>query len=622
MCLNGLFFVRLRYSGSLPNLIVEARYFFVCRSALRVLSAQPARLATHCPAIYSSARSCKSIDTMAPEKMASSETGAESEYTRLHITPFNAALLSAIVPPSMAGSARNVSFHQLQAFPEKEYGFVELPAEQATKIRKKLNGAILRGSKIVIEEAREKRRIVSPDPEMAEKEGKRKKEGKEKGEVELVGGKESKKRKRHEEPIKGGEVLDRQIKRGWTDPDAKKKDKKGKDKDKKDKNKEREKSKYTTEAECLFRTTLPPNVVIPAKGMEGVIVDKKKREGKKGKDVVVHEFAKTEKFATFLRSKGGPVKAKPAAEYVEGKGWVDEDGNVVEGEPPKPKHNDDVLKEIAKKNKVVKPPIEVVQEDSSEEESDGEDADIVMNEAAVPLEESETSSSGSSSEDEDDSSSTESEEESEKESALPTSTSDRPITPPNPPTITTAPALSISIPSPAATTAIHPLEALYKRRKPDANVPSLPATGFTFFGGDENSDIENEDQTEHVMPMTPFTQQDFSLRGMRSAAPTPDTAHPLKGHLSWPAHEEDEEEEYGVGIQHSSPTRKGDVVAKAEKTEAEGEQKGKEETDPSQDFQKWFYEHRGDTNRAWKKRRKEVKKEVRQRENRKRGGAA
>jgi hypothetical protein len=108
---------------------------------------------------------------------------------------------------------------------------------------------------------------------------------------------------------------------------------------------------------------------------------------------------------------------------------------------------------------------------------------------------------------------------------------------------------------------------------------------------------------------------------MRSAAPTPDTAHPLKGHLSWPAQDEDEEE-YGVAIQHSSPTRKGDVVAKASKTEAEGEQKGKEETDPSQDFQKWFYEHRGDTNRAWKKRRKEVKKEVRQRENRKRGGAA
>ena len=50
----------------------------------------------------------------------------------------------------------------------------------------------------------------------------------------------------------------------------------------------------------------------------------------------------------------------------------------------------------------------------------------------------------------------------------------------------------------------------------------------------------------------------------------------------------------------------------------------KEETDPNQDFQKWFYEHRGETNRAWKKRQKEVKKEVRQRENRKRGdrGAA
>jgi hypothetical protein len=34
------------------------------------------------------------------------------------------------------------------------------------------------------------------------------------------------------------------------------------------------------------------------------------------------------------------------------------------------------------------------------------------------------------------------------------------------------------------------------------------------------------------------------------------------------------------------------------------------------DFQKWFWEHRGDLNRSWKKRRKTTAKEKRYRENR------
>ena len=109
-------------------------------------------------------------------------TGETMEYTRLHITPFNASLLSAIVPPSMSSFAKNISFHNIETFPEKQYGFVELPVEQATKIKKKLNGATLRGSKIVIQEARAAPRIVSPDPEMAKKEKKRK-EKKAKGEI-------------------------------------------------------------------------------------------------------------------------------------------------------------------------------------------------------------------------------------------------------------------------------------------------------------------------------------------------------------------------------------------------------------------------------------------------------
>ena len=50
-----------------------------------------------------------------------------------------------------------------------------------------------------------------------------------------------------------------------------------------------------------------------------------------------------------------------------------------------------------------------------------------------------------------------------------------------------------------------------------------------------------------------------------------------------------------------------DAVAANEKAEGKREES---------EFRKWFYENRGDLNRAWKKRRREEKKILRQRENR------
>ncbi|OBT87605.1 hypothetical protein VE02_04121 [Pseudogymnoascus sp. 03VT05] len=537
---------------------------------------------------------------MAPisDKKAGPEAGVDEGYSRLHITPFNASLMAAIVPPSLAPKARNISFHTLQAFPEKEYGFVDLPTEEAGKIKRKLKGALLRGKKIAIEEARgEKAWGEAIDGgEGAEEEGKKKKE------------KSSKKRKRHEEPMKGAEVLDRQIKRGWTDPKATKKAaKENRMKEGKDKKKEREKSKYTTEAECLFRTTLPPTIAaaLPAKGIEGVVVDKERRKRKAGKDVTLHEFAKTEKFATFLRQKSTGGTVKVAVEFVEGKGWVDENGEVIEGEPKKSNHNDDVLKKMAKENKVKLPTPEPVEKSEPEE-----DPDTNMQDAAAV---SDTSSSGSSSEDEeDDASQPESENEAEAQSS--SNSPDRPITS-TAPSIPPSHGLTISIPPPPGlkskeTASIHPLEALYGRHDQGADASEAPAASpFTFFGDGNNSDVDEDDEVDDfVAPMTPFTTQEFSSRGQRSAAPTPDTAHPQRKHFSWPAEEEDEGDFHTA----DSPTRKAGGSGEVDPN-------AKVETDPNQDFQKWFYENRGETNRAWKKRQKEVKKEVRQRENRKRG---
>ncbi|KFY09696.1 hypothetical protein V491_08034 [Pseudogymnoascus sp. VKM F-3775] len=545
---------------------------------------------------------------MAPvsDKRVGPATGVDEGYSRLHITPFNASLMTAIVPPSLAPKARNISFHTLETFPEKEYGFVDLPTEEAAKIKKKLKGALLRGKKIAIEEARGEKAWgeVFDGGEGAEEEGEKKKE------------KPSKKRKRHEEPMKGAEVLDRQIKRGWTDPKATKKAaKENRMKDGKDKRKEREKSKYTTEAECLFRTTLPPSVAaaLPAKGIEGVVVDKERRKRKAGKDVTLHEFAKTEKFATFLRQKSVGGNVKVAVEFVEGKGWVDENGEVVEGEPKKSKHNTDVLKKIAKENKIKLPPAEPVEQSESEEDSAEEGADTSMQDAVV--EDSDTSSSGSSSEDEQEETS---EPESEDEAASQSDSPNQPDKPASPP-IPASHGLTISIPPPPGlksneATSVHPLKAIYGRRDQDANTSEAPASSsFTFFGEGNNSDIDEDDEVDDLpVPMTPFTTQEFSSRGQRSAAPTPDTAHPMRKHFSWPA-----EEDEGDFNASDSPTRKAEGSGEVDPN-------AKEETDPNQDFQKWFYEHRGETNRAWKKRQKEVKKEVRQRENRKRGdrGAA
>src|SRR6266536_5782082 len=280
--------------------------------------------------------------------MAPSTEPTDTEYTRLHITPFNPTLLTTILPPSILPNARNISYHTVQTFPERAYGYVDLPTMDADKIKKKLNGSILKGTKVKIDEARPQKEIKIEELE----EPKPKKE-------------RGKKRKRDEIPA--ADIGERHVKRGWTTPAAKvgkeKKDKEGKTV---------VKSKYTTGPECLFKTVLPPNVSgnVSAKDTKPA----KKKAKKPGKEAVVHEFAKTTKYATFLREVGGGTK-KIAAEYVEGKGWVDEDGNVLEGKVK------EARKVHAKKaEKAVQVPIQAddTSEDSSNDESsvDGDAMDV------------------------------------------------------------------------------------------------------------------------------------------------------------------------------------------------------------------------------------------------------
>jgi hypothetical protein len=522
---------------------------------------------------------------------------ADSEYTRLHITPLNPSLLTTILPPSILPSARNISYHTLQTFPENSYGYVDLPIMEAEKIKKKLNGSILKGTKVRIEKARPQKEVVveEPKPERNKKE----------------------KRKRKRDELPGVDIGERHVKRGWTVPG---KEAKGKEKV--------VKSKYTTEPECLFKTVLPPNIAANTKD------EKKDKKRKKGGNTVVHEFAKTTKYATFLRSEG-TKKRKGVVEFVEGKGWVDEDGNVVE-----------VVTKTRRERKKAesKPAKEISEAESAEEEVDSMKADsnIPNNEAGkdstsddsspdgesnpVAVESSipviqadegtsdESSSEGSSSEKESGvqvtskasepaSQSLTSDESSEEDSSS-ESSEDEPAEPQSAitsrPQSSSGPSLTIKIPDSMTSTpiasSVHPLEALYKRPKSDEQPNAGPS--FSFFEEENDDDVAVE--THLQVPLTPFTQKDFEYRGIRSAAPTPDTAHPNKKFV-WPTDKDEEDE----AEEASSPIRYNEAKGKEKDAETEC------------DFQKWFWENRGNINRAWKRRRKVVAKEKRQRENRK-----
>lgn len=484
---------------------------------------------------------------------AATEEG--TTYTRLHITPLDAGLLPVVLSGSLLPKARNISYHEIATLPEKRYGFLELPNEDAAKLRKKLNGAVLKGQKIKVEPAKPEQRLeplgdtaMSGDKVSKKKDREVQKEDK------------SKKRKREAEEIPGVELENgRKVKRGWTvadDPKSyKDKEKRKKDKkDRKDKKAKREvKSKYTEHAECLIKAVLPTKVVETGEVDEE---GKKKRKKSRTKEVVVHEFAKTTKFPTFLKTtvSSSSTKGKGEVEFVDGKGWVDEDGNVVE----------------AVKTRAP--------------------ASIAKAGAAPSI--------------------------LKKNSRRPSSSH-------------SAKGLSIKIPpaTPGGLT-VHPLEALYKRSRQSDGAPpqdtAAEAQPFSFFG---NVDVEEDgaEVTSHI-PLTPFSRQDFETRGIRSAAPTPDTAHPSRMAKFWPdagaddIEEEDEEDDEDREVADGMDTEMRDDEEE-NGAHAPGSEAG-EGAESTSDFQKWFWEHRGDLNRSWKKRRKTAAKEKRYRENRARAERA
>jgi hypothetical protein len=524
----------------------------------------------------------------------SAPTSEDHPYVRLHVTPLDAELLKVVLSSALLPKARNISYHAIETFPEKRYGFLELPSEDAEKLRKKLNGAVLKGVKIRIERARPSR-IPTPLAQAAmakEKTSKRSTEGaappKDK----------SKKRKRGAEELSGVVLEDgRTIKRGWTSAEEpkEKRSKKGKEKEGKEKKKQ-SKSKYTDHAECLVKTILPANAA-PLLDADHAPATKRKKKGKTSREVIVHEFERTTKFPTFLKSTAATGSPGAPLEFVEGKGWVNQDGDVVENVKPRPPPSAKVLLPSKSTDRDREtPPSDETATSSSDDEPAEESGPGVPAAARDSGLLPEVAGSNFSS----------------------------PSTPPKPDSSRPRSSGSIrnlSITIPPATPnepKVHPLEALYKRPKQsdDGTPEAAPgAQGFSFFAdGNEESAEEDvgadaSEASGSRVPLTPFTRQDLELRGIRSAAPTPDTAHPSRRFTPWEL-DNDRAEQHDAELTYQESEEDEHVPSHTMAAQA-GESQGK----PTSDFQQWFWNNRGDLNRSWKKRNKLARKEKRYREN-------
>ncbi|KAI9151628.1 hypothetical protein HJFPF1_08836 [Paramyrothecium foliicola] len=558
-----------------------------------------------------------------PATSTQSTTGGQGDFVRLHITPFDQDLLKIVLPPSVLPSARNISFHTIETFPEKRYGYVELPPMEAEKIKKKLNGSVLKGAKVKVDKARPQEEIVpTGDADLPEKKRKKKSKDDSSG---------SKKRKRDPDVMEGVSLNGRKVKRGWTEPqEYKRKKKSKKDDDAKSKEKEKRKqlkSKYTDQEECLLKTRIPPNATATLPQSEE---PKKKKKKGKGREVIVHEFEKTTKFPSFLKSTVAAADNKSAVDFVEGKGWVDADGNVVEAVKDDPRAS---VKARPKKVVEKKP---VVESDDDSTSSSG------------------MSSESESDEEEEEDESASEDEESEKETPkleiktpqkktelngsgdqrLPqivTPTSALKVDSARPMSSSSSRSLTIKIPPPItpSATKVHPLEALYKRQQTGGNADETPAqeAPFSFFGGADNEADEAGEKPSELLPMTPYSRQDFEWRNVRSAAPTPDTAHPSRMRNFWAPEGEDEDMDEAPELNGSQVRADEEEQEADEDAEEEEEGDGKEDA-PAQgqpgasDFQNWFWENRRDLNRSWMTRRKTAAKEKRHRENKARASKA
>jgi len=523
-------------------------------------------------------------------------TSSDDDFVRLHITPFNSSLLKTYLGPSLLSLARNTSFHTLQNFPEKPFGYVEVPKLEAEKMRKKLNGTILKGQKVKIEEAKpnkSKRKASEAEEETPAKSSTPSKRTKTKTEQGVLPGVE----------VEEG----RRVKRGWTEPSdqtSKKKHKKGKDE-----KKDPPPSKYTDDPEMLFRTKLPPgstdDVVSEAANKKAKSEKKAEKQGK----TVLHEF-ENRKILRFRPTDS--ENNRNAYEYTDGKGWVDRKGDVVEAEK-KPTAGDSITKESEQQNQTMANHPEHLARNLRKAEKRKKREERNARKAAERAERND-----------------------EPEN-------DEPPTTPDPPSVQD---------SQNWTASASALEALYKRRgvsnistpfslpsstktSPTKPPPINTKAGFGFGFVDGNSNDDDNEVSDHVPPLTPFSREDRESRGIRSAAPTPDTAAIGRtfsfSFMDDEHNDSDDDDDDSNDDEGRAKVRDSEMELDAHDPDDNDDGRGSRATDnvrpnridhvdkEESEFSKWFWENRGDNNREWKRRRREALKGKRQRENRRIG---
>jgi len=512
---------------------------------------------------------------------------SKQERVRLHITPLNAELLDRILPSSSRTLATNVSLHSVQSFPDRGFGYVELPAVEADKLRKKLNGATLKGMKVRVEDARpeKKRKVEVEEDEVERKDRKKVKKNK---------------RKKEDGVLPGHELEEgRHVKRGWKEEGSGRRDVKKSNKQRKEDGARTD----TLEGKKMqFKTSVPANASAmehqPKKKTKDKEGEKKAKSGKK--KVVIQEGKRSSKLPSVSERSGG----KTAVGYEDGKGWVDGDGEVLEPEPETRK----------RKRRQQMSPIEDVAPAVQQNTADNPvDSAGPSTQTQPPVDDDDMSGSG----------------------AITDGTADK-AADTDMDVDEGVDAESGGEPGLAATrngannahpgsevsedAKVHPLEALYKRPVPPPESESKPKphrinTSFNFFNADDAD--EADDEVAALPPQTPHTKQDLESRSLRSAAPTPDTAAigrkfslPFTQRIGSDDEDEDEDEASEVNDQGLGPATAGDTVMEATQPATAGGEKEESE------YRKWFYDNRGDLNRGWKKRRREERKQKRQRENR------
>ncbi|KAE8367944.1 hypothetical protein BDV27DRAFT_122977 [Aspergillus caelatus] len=524
---------------------------------------------------------------------------------RLYITPFTAELLPSVLPSSVRPLAREISFHSIPTFPENNYGYVTLPEMEADKIKKKLNGSILKGRKFKVDVARPQKRQRDEGDDETDKAA---------FNTVSPSSKKSKKRKDVGNVLEGYELqTDRQVKRGWTESTSSLKERRKEEKRNKKKDdrtgKSQAKSKYTEKAECLFRTKIPLNRASSAE----VEQDKqsKKKKNKSSQESVVHEFSKTVTHPSFLRTDSDV--ASPTFTFEEGKGWIDGSGNIKEQASDRIRSDRYTPGKIAgakeKPKSKSSPKAKASSQSLDDVNSVGRDFDLKESDESEDW----TSSSGATSSDD---SVTDSESEASVTSGSSdtsgiSSDQDEQGAQSMPQGVEKVSGPEVKVDQGVAQTEkndephhqeVHPLEALFKRPAPgttDVKPDPDASAQFSFFG---QGDMESEEESQEIAePQTPFTKKDLQSRGLRSAAPTPDTV--LAGrNKRWNTLEQHDSMNVDDEQYTNTPVPKSSSGLKDES-----------------EFAKWFWENRGDNNRAWKKRRRDAAKEQRQMENRRKG---